>query len=83
MSIVQRKVVREVAIWSALSIATVASAAPIAVGAAPKGDATKVAEKIIKDNFPACKKVWGATRKPDGSIKATCGGVEFLVDCNG
>ena len=79
MSMMQKNVVRIAAMWFALAIANLASAAPIAVGAAPKGDATKVAGKIIKDNFPACKKMGAATRRPDGSITATCSGVEFLV----
>lgn len=50
-----------------------------AVGAAPKGDATSVATKIIKENFPACKKVSGAARAPDGSIRARCDGVSYSV----
>ena len=79
MRMMQKNVVRIGAIWFALSIANAASAAPIAVGAAPKGDATKVAGKVIMDNFPACTKMGAATRRPDGSIKAICSGVEFLV----
>ncbi|MCR4347092.1 MAG: hypothetical protein NUV55_07825 [Sulfuricaulis sp.] len=54
------------------------SAAP-AVGAAPKGDPTAVATKIIKYNFPECKRVSSATRRSDGSIRAKCDGVDYLV----
>jgi hypothetical protein len=50
-----------------------------AIGAAPKGDATAVASKIIKDNFPACKKVSNGTRMSDGSIRARCDGVSYMV----
>ncbi|NHZ41341.1 hypothetical protein [Massilia aquatica] len=67
------------AVWVALSMVNVVSAAALAIGAAPKGDTSKVAEKIIKKNFPSCKKMGATTRKADGSIKATCSGVEFLV----
>ena len=49
------------------------------VGAAPKGDATTVASRIIKYNFPACKRVSGAVRRPDGSISAKCDGTDYLV----
>jgi hypothetical protein len=79
MSMMKKSVARTAAICFALSIGDVAFAAPLAVGAAPKGEATRVAGKIIKDNFPACKKVEAATRRTDGSIKATCNGAEFLV----
>jgi hypothetical protein len=54
-------------------------AAGISVGAAPKGDAQAVATKIIKENHPTCKKVSGATRRADGSIRAQCNGTNFLV----
>jgi len=56
-----------------------AHAASISVGAAPKGDATAVASKIIKYNFPKCKRVSNAVRLPDGSIRATCDGTEYRV----
>jgi hypothetical protein len=56
-----------------------AVAASIAVGAAPKGDATVVASRIIKYNFPSCKRVTGAMRQGDGSIRATCDGTQYLV----
>lgn len=62
-----------------LAVVSTSIAAPPAVGAAPKGDATAVASRIIKYNFPACKRVSSATRMPDGSIRAKCDGSEFLV----
>lgn len=49
------------------------------VGAAPKGDAKAVASRIIKYNFPSCKRVTTANRMQDGSIRATCDGVDYLV----
>lgn len=49
------------------------------IGAAPEGNATKVASKVIKYNFPSCKSVSNAKRLSDGSIKASCDGVEYLV----
>lgn len=55
------------------------SAATTTVGAAPKGDATMVASRIIKYNFPHCKKVSGAARAADGSIRARCDGTQYLV----
>jgi hypothetical protein len=55
------------------------SAQSISVGAAPRGDATKVASRIIKENHPACKQVSGAKRRLDGSISANCSGSQFLV----
>lgn len=61
------------------AVATSAEAPPFTVGGAPKGNPTLVAGKIIKQNFPTCKKVRDAERRLDGSIKATCDGVEFLV----
>ena len=54
-------------------------AASPAVGAAPKGDPTSVASKIIKHNFPECKHVSNATRNRDGSIGAKCDGTDYLV----
>lgn len=62
-----------------LAGASFVSAAPSPVGAAPKGDATVVASRIIKYNFPNCKKVTGARRGADGSIRATCDGTGYLV----
>jgi hypothetical protein len=64
---------------SAFFTAVTAKAGPIAVGAAPKGDATVVASKIIKHNFPECKRVTGAVRASDGSIRAKCDGTSYLV----
>ena len=49
------------------------------VGAAPKGDSTTVASRIIKYNFPTCKRITGAMRAPDGSIRASCDGTAYLV----
>lgn len=49
------------------------------VGAAPKGDAKKVATKIIKRSFPNCKRVTSALRVSDGSIIAKCDGIEYRV----
>lgn len=49
------------------------------IGAAPKGDAKTVASKIIKYNFPVCKKVSTATRNSDGSILAKCDSIDYLV----
>ena len=49
------------------------------VGAAPDGDPTRVANKIIKYNFPSCKKVSGARRGAEGSVVAICDGVKYLV----
>lgn len=56
-----------------------AHAGSISVGAAPKGAAKIVAAKIIKYNFPDCKRVSGAVRLPDGSIRATCDGTDYRV----
>ena len=53
--------------------------AEVSVGAAPQGDPQKVAEKIIKKNFPKCKHVTKAKRLPDGSISATCGKTNYRV----
>lgn len=53
--------------------------AAFSVGAAPKGDANTVASRIIKENFPTCKRVSMAKRMPDGSIRATCGNANFMV----
>jgi len=57
---------------------SIGNAAP-AVGAAPKGDALAVASRVIKTNFPNCKNVKSAKRSADGSIRATCDNVDYLV----
>lgn len=56
-----------------------APAAKLTVGAAPSGDPTKVASRIIKYNFPSCRKLSNAVRAQDGSIRATCDAVSYLV----
>lgn len=56
-----------------------ADAAGFATGAAPQGDATAVASRIIKYNFPNCKRVSSASRAPDGSIRARCDGELYMV----
>jgi len=57
-----------------------ALAEPISLGAAPKGDSKKVAERIIKLNFPRkCTHVALAKRLPDGTIQAVCRGVDYRV----
>ncbi|MGZ5200045.1 MAG: hypothetical protein ACXWC4_09775 [Telluria sp.] len=48
-------------------------------GAAPKGNASTVASRIIKYNFPSCKKISRAVRTNDGSIHARCDGIDYLV----
>lgn len=63
----------------AILLATVAHAGSIVVGAAPAGEPNVVAAKIIKYNFPMCKKVVGAQRKSDGSIKARCDRNDYLI----
>lgn len=70
-----------VILFSAMSAVFLASAALAAppIGAAPKGDATTVASRIIKYNFQTCKRVSNATRAHDGSIRATCDGIAYLV----
>lgn len=64
---------------SLLSAAWPALATGPAVGAAPKGDPMTVSSRIIKHNFPECKRVSNATRNSDGSIRAKCGGTDYLV----
>lgn len=65
---------------SFLSLITSAATADLPpVGAAPKGDPATVASRIIKYNFPACKRVTGALRAPDGSIRAVCDETHYLV----
>lgn len=79
MSLLKVRMVYLAASSLILSISASALAAPFAVGAAPKGNAVTVASKIIKYNFPSCKKVEDAKRRADGSITATCNGADFLV----
>lgn len=64
-----------------LSLAAVcnAQAASLAFGAAPQGDAKVVAKRIITDNFPTCKRVTSASRLSDGSISASCDGINYRV----
>ena len=62
-----------------LFMAHSAIAQSVSVGAAPQGDSTKVASRIIKYNFPDCKRVSGAVRKSDGSIRAMCDGTDYSV----
>ncbi len=49
------------------------------VGAAPEGDATEVASRIIQYNFPECNHVTTAIRVQDGSIHATCDNIDYIV----
>ena len=65
--------------WLLVQCITPLMAAGPAVGAAPKGDATAVASRIIKANFPECRRVTGASRAPDGAIRAKCDGIDYLV----
>lgn len=62
-----------------LFASTCSWSASVSVGAAPKGDATAVASRIIKYNFPSCKAVSNAVRQGDGSIRASCDGTRYLV----
>lgn len=59
--------------------AAMAASPKVSFGAAPKGDASKVATRIIKENFDACKKVTSAKRLSDGTIMARCAGSDFRV----
>lgn len=59
--------------------AAMAASPKVSFGAAPTGDASKVATRIIKENFDACKKVTSAKRLPDGTIMAKCAGSDFRV----
>lgn len=71
---------KAVAIVYGLLVASAAQAGPpISVGAAPKGDATVVASRIIKENFPACKQVTNAKRDEYGAIRASCDGTQYRV----
>lgn len=63
----------------ALFVTTNVYAASVSVGAAPQGDAKTVATKIIKYNFPQCKRVTTALRLADGSIRAICDGTDYRV----
>ncbi|MFC5571565.1 hypothetical protein ACFPN1_16010 [Lysobacter yangpyeongensis] len=56
-----------------------AHAAGLAIGAAPKGDAVSVASRVIKENFPECKRVTKAVRATDGGIHARCDATDYLV----
>jgi hypothetical protein len=56
-----------------------AKAAGPAIGAAPKGDPVSVASRIIKENFPECRRVTKAVRAPDGGIHARCDATDYLV----
>ena len=67
-----------VGLLAALTLPLWVVAAP-AVGAAPKGGTVAVATRIIKYNFPSCRKVTRATRGGYGSIRATCNNTEYLV----
>lgn len=51
----------------------------VLIGAAPKGDAAAVASRIIRANFPSCKRVSSAVRAQDGSIRARCDSIDYLV----
>lgn len=74
-----KQTIRVLLLLAIVIFMSTATAAKPAVGAAPSGDATKVASRIIKHNFPSCKKVSSATRTGDGSIRATCDGISYLV----
>lgn len=73
------KLVAVIATISLLVAAWPISAAGPAIGAAPKGDLTTVASRIIKYNFPKCRRVSSASRSPDGSIRAKCDSTDYLV----
>ena len=62
-----------------LLLATLDAHSQVSVGAAPKGDAKTVAARIIKYNFPQCKRVTAGIRLADGSIRATCDGTDYRV----
>jgi hypothetical protein len=64
---------------SFLLLVTLVHAAQVSVGAAPKGDTKTVAAKIIRYNFPQCKRVTAAVRLADESIQATCDGTDYRV----
>jgi hypothetical protein len=56
-----------------------AKAAGLTIGAAPKGEPVSVASRIIKENFPECRRVTKAVRAPDGGIHARCDATDYLV----
>ncbi len=62
------KAVRYFAGAVAASFAPLVALAGSAVGAVPKGDATAVATRIIKYNFPACRRV---SRNPGSTGRRT------------
>lgn len=66
------------AIFLIVSTSAAIAASP-AVGVVPKGDAIAVSSRIIKYNFPTCKRVTSAVRAPDGSIRARCDGTDYFV----
>lgn len=67
-------------LFCATVIASSTAVAQSGFGAAPKGDPTAVATRIIKYNFPSsCKTVTQAVRLKDGSIHAVCSGTEYRV----
>lgn len=68
-----------IAIFVPILVTSAFAEAAISIGTAPKGNAKAVATRIIKENFPSCKKVLAAERRPDGSISAKCNGANFLV----
>ena len=73
---------RTVTVLFGLILAVVTSTATggsASVGAAPKGDTTAVASRIIKSNFPECKRVSNAIRVSDGSIRASCDGNDYMI----
>lgn len=72
------KAMRSFAVGGLLTVSTAFAALP-PIGAAPKGDAVAVASRIIKDNWPNCKRVSRAKRTPDAAIRATCDGIDYLV----
>jgi len=62
------------ALTFALSAAALAQATEPRFGAAPAGNPTTVAQRIIRSNFDAsvCPRVTRAERLEGGSIRATC-----------
>lgn len=68
-----------IAVLLLLIVASNANAGLPPTGAAPKGNAKVVSSRIIKYNFPECKRVTTATRMQDGSIRATCDSINYLV----
>lgn len=62
----------------ALTSSTSFAYAP-ALGPAPAGDTQTVAETVIKDNWPNCKRVVSAKRRKDGAIQARCDKTDYLV----